>query len=94
MDKTTLVQALRNIPYIVGSTNMPDALCNLITLYSDNSFGAHLETGVFRIAILMTDGHSNRNANPFNFMSVAEAANAVHAVRPPITVFAFGVGDQ
>ena len=93
-DKTSLVQAVRGIPYIDDATNIPDALCQLITSYTDNSLGARLEAGVFQVAILMTDGQSNRDSNPCGFSSVSEAANAVRTVLPQVTVFAFGVGDE
>lgn len=93
-DRASLGQAISNIAYIDGGTNIPDALCQLIQSYSSNSSGARPDTNVFRVAVLMTDGQSNQNENSCNFASVAEAAMAVHAASPPIVVLAFGVGDE
>jgi Mg-chelatase subunit ChlD len=93
-DGASLRQAVRNIRYTDGATNIPDALCQLITLYSSNSSGARFDSNVFRVAILMTDGQSNENFNSCRFGTVAEAAAAVHAASPPIIVLAFGVGSR
>ncbi len=92
-NSSSLQQAVRNIPYTSTLTNIPDALCQLIMAFSGNSSGARLVPSVFRVAILMTDGQSNRMNNPCNFSSVSEAARAVRAVSPPVLVFAFGVGS-
>ncbi len=92
-DKASLQQAVRNIVYTGGSTNIPDALCQLIMAFSGNNSGARFDSSVFRVAILMTDGQSNANTNQCNFQSVSEAAEAVHDVSPPVLVFAFGVGS-
>lgn len=87
-NKNSLEQAIRNIRYTGGGTNIPDALCELI-----RSFPTRSRNGAFRVAILMTDGQSNENTNFCGFATVAEAARAVHALSPPISVFAFGVGS-
>ncbi len=94
-DSASLQQAIRSISYTGGSTNIPDALCQLIKAFSSNTTsGARFNPSVFRVAILMTDGQSNENNNRCNFRSVSEAAEAVHDVSPPILVFAFGVGSN
>ena len=93
-DSASLEQALNNLVYTGGGTNIPSALCELITTLSGDSSGARFDSSVFRIAILMTDGQSSGGTNSCNFQSVSEAAMAVHAVSPPILVFAFGVGDS
>lgn len=93
-DSASLGQAISSINYFGGSTNIPNALCQLITSYNDSTFGARSVADVFRVAILMTDGQSNRNRNPCGFQTVSEAAAALHATIPPIVVFAFGVGDD
>ena len=93
-DSPSLQQAIRDIPYTGGARNIPAALCKLITTFSSNTSGARLDPSVFRIAVLMTDGQSNRNDNPCNFGSVSEAAMAVHDESPTILVFAFGVGNS
>ena len=92
-DREFLEQAINGIPYYGGDTNIPAALCQLLQSYSSNSSGARLDGNVFRVAVLMTDGQSNSNSNPCNFLSVADAAQAVHAASPPIIVLAFGVGS-
>lgn len=93
-DSSSLRQAIRNIYYTGGGTNIPDALCQLLTSYSSNTLGARSGNSLFRVAILMTDGQSNENRNSCNFASVSEAARALHAASPPIVVFAFGVGSS
>ncbi len=93
-DRTSLQQAIENIIYTSGGTNIPAALCQLVTVFSSNTSGARFDASVFRIAIFMTDGESNEDSNPCNFRSVSEASRAVHSVYPPILVYAIGVGSS
>ena len=89
-----LQQAIQNIAYTGGGTNIPAALCELLTTFNSNTSGVRIDISVFKVAILMTDGQSASSSNPCNFQSVSEAAMAIHAVFPPILVFAFGVGSS
>ena len=94
-DSTSLQQAISNIEYTAGSgTNIPAGLCQLTAAFFGNSSGARTDSSVFRVAMVMTDGQSNRESNPCGFQSVSEAAMAVHAIFPPVFVFAVGVGDR
>ena len=89
-----LREAIQNIFYTGGGTNIPDALCELLTTFNSSTSGVRFDTSVFKVAILMTDGQSGGGTNPCSFQSVSEAAIAVHTVSPPILVFAFGVGSS
>ena len=93
-ERDSLRQAVNSIVYLDESTNIPDALCKLISAYSGNAGARTGSNSVFRLAILMTDGQSNTNENSCGFSSVADATQAVHAVRPPILLFGYGVGSN
>ena len=94
-NSATLAQAVSNIFYSGGSTNIPDALCQLHGVYFGNSSEAREDASVFRIAIVMTDGQSNQEDNTCGFQSIAEAAAAaIHALSPSVLVFGFGVGSE
>ena len=93
-DRSSLSNAVSSLVYTGGGTNIPAALCGLYKVYTSNNTGARMDNSVFRIAILMTDGQSNSNSNPCGFSSVKAAATAIHALSPPVLVFAFGVGSS
>lgn len=90
----SLQRAIQGLRYRGGSTNIPAALCALSQAFSSNSSGARSDNTIFRVAILMTDGQSNKNSNPCGFTSVADAAAAIHNSSSPIITFAFGVGSS
>ena len=90
----TLSQAVRDITYSGGGTNIPAALCELHNVFSGTNSEAREDASVFRVAIVMTDGQSFESANTCGFQSVAEAAAAVHALSPSVLVFGFGVGSN
>lgn len=91
---SSLLNAINNIIYTGGGTNIPAALCGLYQVYTSSDTGARMDNSVFRIAIVMTDGRSNGNSNPCGFSSVEAAARAVHGISPRVLVFAFGVGSR
>ena len=88
---SSLEQAVMNINYGGGGTNIPDGLCAMLNAFLSGD--ARTESTVFRVGIVMTDGQSNEDFNSCGFSSVAEAANAIHNAPQQILVFAFGVGS-
>ena len=88
-NKEELLQAINGIPYIGGFTNTGDALRLMISEGFTEQSGARLDDDtIFRLAVVMTDGKSNRGE------PVLTAAPAVHAFRPPILVYVIGVTDS
>ena len=84
-NQADLLTAIDNIQYTGGGTDTAEAL-NL--LVSDGFSGARLEVqGIPRVAIVVTDGQSN------DLTATMSAADAVHATRPTITVFAAGIDN-
>ena len=49
---------------------------------------------MFRFAIVLTDGKSNRNSPDCNNWNTTQAAHAVHQLSPPVLVYAIGVTDN
>ena len=89
--KSTLLEAIDNIPYTGGFTNTADALCLLLEEGYTEEKGARLSADdVFQITVVMTDGQSNRNSDRCDF-NTFEAAEAIHNASYPILVFAVGV---
>ncbi len=93
-DPIFLKLAINRIIYSRRESNIPDALCELITAFSSPTSGARFDVSIFRIALFMTDGESIRNSNPCNYQNVSDASRAVHNATPPILVYALGVGSE
>jgi len=84
-NQADLFTVINNIGYTEGGTNTAEALSLLV---SDGFSGARSEVeGIPRVAIVVTDGQSN------DLAATMTAAAAVHATRPPITVFAAGIDN-
>ncbi len=88
---TSLRNAVADLLYSQGGTNIPDALCQLLRVFSTEG---RTDPSVFRVAMVLTDGQSTVNTNNCGYSSVAEAAAALRAASPPINVFAIGVGSN
>lgn len=87
--KNETLEAIRNIAYLGQLTNTPDGLCTLIDMLDSE---ARNDSGVFKLAIVMTDGRSNRHSVSFiNCTSVSEAATRLHAMFPELVVYVIGV---
>ncbi len=81
---TSLRNAVAYLPYSrQGGTNIPDALCQLLRVFSTEG---RTDPSVFRVAMVLTDGQSTVNTNNCGYSSVAEAAAALRAASPPINV--------
>ncbi len=88
-NKSELLNAIDMIPYRKGATNTGDALRLLINDSFTLEAGARLDDEtIFRLAIVLTDGNSNRGE------PVETAAAAVHAFEPAILVYVIAVGDS
>ena len=86
-NSSSLLQAIANIPYLNDYTNTPTALSTLLSEFS-TVFGARpSHEGIPRVAIVVTDGRSNRGGGP---PATIAAANNIHASN--IIVYAVGVG--
>jgi hypothetical protein len=87
-----LLGEIRNLTYTAGNTNTPEALCLLKSRPWRN------DISVLRIAVVLTDGRSNRESTtcvqddgtPGTLNSTAEE---IHSFDPPVTVFAVGVSN-
>lgn len=90
--RPALLEEIRNLTYIARFTNTPEGLCLL------KSRPWRASVSVLRIAIVLTDGQSNRvsatcmqeGGEPGTLNSTTEE---VHTFQPPITVFAVGVAN-
>ena len=90
-NKADILQSILNINYPSGSTNTADGLCKLVRYGFADGHGARPTSGaVFRIAIVMTDGKSNKES-PECQWNTLQAAEAVHELSPPVLVYAIGV---
>lgn len=90
-NKSTMLEAIDDIPYNGGYTNTADGLCLLLEEGYAEENGARLSTDdVFYTTVVMTDGQSNRDSDRCGYTSF-EAAEAVHNTSHPISVFVVGV---
>ena len=93
--KETLLDAMQSITYRGGGTNTADGLCKLVSEGYTTQHGARLSSaGVFRLAVVMTDGHSTEALSDCSFQSTLEAAEAVHKFEPSILVYVIGVTND
>ena len=88
---SSLEQAVMNINFGGGGTNIPTALCEMANAFSSDA--ARTDPTVFQVGIVMTDGASGPSVTPCGFSTIPQAANAIHNASQPILVFAFGVGS-
>ena len=85
-DSSSLLRAIGNVPYTNGaSTNTGAALTTLLSGFSTVNGARPLQEGIPRVAIVVTDGHSNSRT------ATITAANNLHANN--IIVYAVGVGS-
>ena len=90
-NKVDILQSILNINYPGDSTNTADGLCKLVRYGFSDGHGARPTSGaVFRIAIVMTDGMSNKESSECQWNTL-QAAEAVRELSPPVLVYAIGV---
>ena len=89
--KSDLLSAIQTIAYPGGSTNTPDGLCKLVRYGFIEQNGARpTSAAIFRVAIVMTDGRSNKDSQECGWNTI-QAAEAVHNLKPSVLVYAIGV---
>lgn len=93
-DKGEILEAIASIPYSGGSTNTAEGLCLMLEDFGEDRGARVSEDNVFRLAIVLTDGHSNRDSPRCNHSTTIEVAEMVHNYSDPITVFAIGVTNN
>ena len=89
-DEKSLLAAINNIDYLTNFTNVEDALCRLTEGFQEENGGRNLSHGVFRIAIVLTDGKSNQDHSVCGWDTIEEAAEAVHKLGVLVYVIAVG----
>ena len=85
-NKSNLLRAISAVRFISGGTNTAVALDTLLSEFSTVYGARPLQDGIPRVAIVVTDGHSN---NP---TATIAAANNIHASN--IKAYAVGVGSN
>ena len=94
-EKAPLLAAIIDLQYRKGYTNTADALCLLMEEGFSEENGARLTAAdVFSIAIVITDGVSNRNSSRCDNATTDEVAESIHNSSHPILLFAVGVTDD
>ena len=74
-----------------GYTDVKSGLCKLVEGFKEENGARPLSHGVYRIAILLTDGISTKNYSYCNWSTLQKAAEEVH--KRGILVYVIGVGD-
>ena len=92
VSEESVLGRISNLTYQRGWTNTPEGLCLLKTMPWRES------VSILRIAIVLTDGKSNRfSATCMNEQgsvgTVNSTAEEVHSLVPPVTVLAVGVAN-
>ena len=91
-NRNDVVEAIMKYPYPRSAkTNTADALCKLISGFSEENGARTSSASVFRFAIVLTDGKSNRESTDCDNWNTIQAADAVHQLSPPVLVYAIGV---
>ena len=86
-----LLNAIGGLYYPGGNTNTADGLCKLLRYgFAAGQGSRPSSAAVYRIAIVMTDGQSNKESAECHW-STLQAAEAVHNATPPILVYVIGV---
>ena len=93
-----LENAIRNLPFSGGFTNLPEGLCRLRKGFTDEEHGARPASAgeVFRVAIVMSDGVPNTKEKKCrdSFTNYTEEAKLLHNLQPKVGVYVIGVTDN
>ena len=89
--KSDILEAIDGIYYSGRNTNTADGLCLMLRGFSEEHGARLSESNVFRLAIVMTDGHSGGQSSACGFRSTLGVAQMVHNFSHPIVTFAIGV---
>lgn len=97
-NRDDVLNAISNIPYNTSEqgTGTADALCKLAKQgFTAKNGSRNTSATVYRIAIVMSDGHANvDSSDECGGWDVLEAAAAIHALVPEILVYAIGVSND
>ena len=85
---STTLDEICNLPHLQGFTNTADGLCTL------SRQDWREDGGVLKLAIVLTDGVSNRNSDNCGGNNTKHMANLIHKKNSDVLVFAIGVGTQ
>ena len=92
-NKTALLEAIEDVPYLNQGTNTADGLCKALNNVLRNSRRL-MSLSVFKLVIVMTDGRSNRVSNECGNTIQAAAALTQFAQDNSILVYAVAVTDN
>ena len=88
-NKTSVLEAIEDIPFLNEWTNTPDGLCKVLNDVLPN---ARLnESSVFKLVVVMTDGESNRNSSECGDIHQAAAALRNFSEHNSVLVYVVGV---
>ena len=82
------------IRYALNNTNTADGLCLMLEGFRQENGARLSDSTVFRLAVVMTDGKSNRNSTRRCGSTTFEVVERVHSNSHSIIVFAIGVTDD
>ncbi len=86
-DKSSLINAVQNLPYFGGGTNTAAGLREVLNVgFRENNGVRPSKEAIPRVLFVLTDGASN------DFGATVDAANVIHQQQPMITVYAVGIG--
>ena len=92
-NKTALLEAIEDVPYLDQATNTADGLCKVMNHVLTNSSRLRL-LSVFKLVIVLTDGHSNRISSECGNISQAAATFCRFAQDNSVLVFVVGVTNN
>lgn len=84
-----LLDAINNINFVNGGTNIAEGLCQLLQGFSEDRGARLSDDDVFRLALVVTDGQSSQRSDGCGQSTIAELANRVNNISE---VFSIGVG--
>ena len=92
-NKESLLEAIVNIPYLRECTNTADGLCKVMNNVLQSSRRL-MSLSVFKLVIVMTDGHSNQVSNECGNTTQAAAALTQFAEDNSVLVYVVGVTER
>ena len=92
-NKTALLRAISNIPYLRECTNTADGLCKVMNNVLRGSTRL-MSLSVFKLVIVLTDGHSNQVSNECGSTAQAAAALTQFALDNSVLVYVVGVTER
>ena len=91
-NKTSVLEAIDNIPFLDQWTNTPDGLCKVLNDILPNARLS--DSSVFKLVVVMTDGQSNRNSPECGDIYQAAGALRNFSQVNSILVYVIGVTNN